>query len=68
MSILLIEYVYCLMSIVWCTRVYMLQCVLSLAFFVFVQLSILVAARQQEQNITNCINKFGPILVHFHLG
>jgi hypothetical protein len=40
---LLTKYVYCLLSIAWCTRVYMLQCVLSLAFSVFVQLTILVA-------------------------
>jgi hypothetical protein len=35
---------------------------------VFVQLNILFAERQQVQTITSCINKFGPILIHFHLG
>jgi hypothetical protein len=35
---------------------------------VFVQLNILVVERQQVQTITSCINKFGPTLIHFHLG
>jgi hypothetical protein len=40
------KYVCSLLSIAWCTRVYMLQCVLSLAFSIFVQLSILVVEGQ----------------------
>ncbi len=50
---LLIEYISSLLSIACCTRVYTLQCILSLAFSVFVQLSVLVAAGRQVQTVTS---------------
>jgi branched-subunit amino acid transport protein AzlD len=44
-------YVNCLLSIACCTKVYMLQCVLGLAFPIFMQLNILVAVGQHVQTI-----------------
>jgi len=63
-------YKICLLLAIHCLvhkSIYVTMCIEFAIFCLFV-VSILVVVGQQVQTITSRIDKFGPILIHFHLG